>query len=97
MPDHKRLIEDACTKQGLTVQSWSQDPDYDEPRDQAELGLFAVIEDNDEAGIYEGDEGTLIACVVGAAEFGNERVAFVFTADGCDSGSEVSPYDVEAI
>lgn len=88
----KERIEQACQEQGFSIQSWDE---KDDDGITARLGPFNVLNNEDEDyGLFEGDEGVLSACVVGAAEYGNQRVAFIFIAEGCDEGNEVHSLDV---
>lgn len=54
---------------------------------------WGVIEEDEDAGLFEGDEGRVVASVVGAAKYGNERVSFGFVADGMDGPVECRPLD----
>jgi hypothetical protein len=85
MEDRER-IEKACQEHGLTIREWKTG---DDGGDIAVLGRFEVIEDDEDAGLYSGDEGELSAEVVGAAQYGNQRVCFSFMAEGYDEGNEV--------
>lgn len=94
--DEKSMIERAVTRHGLTPDEWDE---------ESENGLTArfngewiVLEEDEDRGLYDGDTGKLSACVVGAEEYGNQRVIFTFTPDSYepDSGNEVVPFeDVE--
>jgi hypothetical protein len=81
----KKMIEAGVIAQGLSVKEWRDDP---EEGIVGVIGRFRAIEDDDQEGIYVDDEGDLEASVVGAQQYNNERVAFVFKADGMD-GAEV--------
>lgn len=83
------MIESHIQSTGYTVQEWRNDEDYSVPRAVAYIGRFEIIEDDEDNGLYSGDEGDLTATVVGAAEYQNERVAFSFTPDGYDTGTDV--------
>lgn len=60
-----------------------------------------VLADADEqgpfAGTYEGDEGPLQIEVVGAPEYGNERLSFGIKAEGFDEFTDVDPDNIEAV
>lgn len=56
-----------------------------------------VVEDNEEEGVFAGDEGFVLPCKVGAAAYGNERVMLAFLIDGFDSPVEVTPDSIEQI
>lgn len=85
--DVKERIEQAAAAQGLTIQSWKDDPD-DGPT--AVFGRYKVITDEyEDNGLYLDDEGELTATVVGAAQYHNERVHFGFTADDVEGAEEV--------
>ena len=55
------------------------------------------IEDDDERGIFADEEGVLVIERVGSENYGNVRVAMYFVADGCDSGNEVTPEDIQGV
>lgn len=81
----KQMIAARVADEGYTVESWREGDDGLE----GIIGRFRVTDNEDEDyGIFEGDEGELIACVVGAQEYHNERVMFNFKADGTDGGNE---------
>jgi hypothetical protein len=86
------MIARYAESHGFTVRGWRDD---EENGLTAELGRFRVIEDDEDRGLYVDDEGRLEACVVGAAEYGNQRVALSFTPDGYDSGNDV--YDASVL
>lgn len=83
----RERIEQACQAQGLTIQGWHDDPDQGPT---AELGRWEVNNEDEAAGLFEGTAGKLEACVVGAAQYHNERVHFGFVEDGTDGAVEVS-------
>lgn len=87
------MIETACKAQGLTIDGWQQDDDYAEPRPEAVLGEWSVVDDDESRGMYAGDTGTLTASVVGGVQYHNEQVKFFFTPEGMDGGEEVNPLD----
>lgn len=81
----KEMIEAACARQGFKILSWTNTTDGD----TAVLGGFTVGIEDESDGLYEGDEGDLAACVVGAEKYGNRRVCFTFCPEGHDEGQEV--------
>lgn len=82
----REMIEARCNSEGLTITGWSDTDDGE----TAALGRWTVLtNDYEDEGFYEGDNGDLTACVVGAEEYNNRRVAFTFTPDGMDSGLEI--------
>ena len=86
MEDRERITL-ALVREGITAKDWK---DTEEDGLVAVLGRFRVTTDDEEdRGFYDGDEGELTACVVGAAQYGNQRVTFSFTGDGFDVGLEV--------
>lgn len=87
---HEAMIERRCASFGFTIQGWYTDPDDD--RIAADLGQAQVIEDDENTGMYVGDQGKLTASVVGAEQYGNERVSFMFTNNDFEpgNGNEVS-------
>jgi hypothetical protein len=86
--DERKMIEEACKREGLTIQGW--DPDHENGL-TAKLGRYTVTTpDYDDDGLYEGDEGNLTACVVGSEQYNNQRVEFTFIPEDYDSGPEVS-------
>lgn len=88
---HRAMIERAAQQQGLTIVSWESDEE--EHRDKALFGRYAWIDETEEH--YAGDEGELAASVVGAQKYHNERVSFMFTADGMEIGDDVDPHLLE--
>ncbi|MGH2897173.1 MAG: hypothetical protein ACRDMZ_00750 [Solirubrobacteraceae bacterium] len=56
-----------------------------------------VIDDDEESGMFAGDEGWLVLETVGAAEHGNERVCFGVLADGFADPVEVQPDNIESV
>lgn len=56
-----------------------------------------VLEDDDEAGLSEGEEGVLVLEKVGAPEFNSERVAVSILIDGESSTREVDPGIIEGV
>lgn len=55
-----------------------------------------VVDDVDEeTGPWAGDEGYVVINKLGAARYGNERVAIHFLADGTDAPEEVSTFYLE--
>jgi hypothetical protein len=96
MTDARERIEAALSRENLTAGEWRQS-ELDGLEAVVE-GEWGVIDDDEDRGLFAGDRGQLTACVVGAPEHGNERVAFYFIPAGCDSGDEVRPgEDVEQL
>lgn len=56
-----------------------------------------AIEDDDDNGIFAGDEGYLIIEEVGSPQHNNVRISTGFIADGYDSDNEVSLNNIEAV
>lgn len=88
----KLLIQARLDRAGMVAHEWRDGDDGTE----ALLGRYAAFEDDDSAGLYEGDEGELSAYVVGAQRYHNERVMFGLQVDGTDCAIEVSLDTVEA-
>ena len=68
--------------------------------DIAKLGRWFVVREDEERGLYEGDQGELSAQRVGGEEHGNVRLCVTFTPDDYDpfSGPEAVPFeDVEPV
>lgn len=91
----KSIIEDAVIEAGLSIQGW----DTEDRRPRANLGEVRMTEDivdyTDFPVACEGEMGTLFAAVVGAEEFHNVRVAFMFQEDGCDEATtEIGSRDI---
>ena len=84
----REMIEAYAKQHELTITGW------DEEHENGLTALFGqykvVTPDYEDDGLYEGDEGVLSACVVGAAQFRNQRVSLSFTPEGYDIGNEVS-------
>lgn len=92
MTDRER-IEKRCVSEGLRILDWRDDPGDGLT---ASLGRFEVVTDEyDDDGLYSGDVGKLEASVVGAAQYGNQRVHFGFTPDDSDGATEVT--DLSAV
>jgi hypothetical protein len=81
----REMIEGALRVFGYSAREWRDG----EEGIEAVLGRFRVLADDEREGVFEGDEGTLTACVVGSAYYGNRRVMFGFTPDGNDGADEV--------
>lgn len=90
--EQRKLIEQAAAEQGYTIAEFY---DHAENGLTGKIGRFEVVSNLDEDyGFYDGDEGVLEASVVGAAIYGNVRVAFSFISDGADVGNEVHSFEV---
>lgn len=89
--DEKNMIDRAVARAGFSVSEWREDP---EDGLTGVVGRFVVVTDDDDNGLYSGDEGELAACLVGAAQYDNQRVAWQFTADGYDGACDVSDLDL---
>lgn len=88
----KQMIEESCRKWGTSIQGWDSNEDGDE---FADLGKAAAQEDGEFW--TAGETGQLIAQVVGAPEYHNERVAFYFIPEGMDVGDEATPDTLDLI
>ncbi len=86
----KEMIERRLSREGWDAKSWREGEDGLE----AVIGRFRVIEEVEDDGLYEGDEGELSACVVGSLKYHNESVAFGFTIDDYDSHNTVRDLSV---
>lgn len=87
----KAMIEAAAEEHNLTVKDWGEDDDGV----RANLGEWYALEDDANEFYSEGEKGTLIASVVGAQKYHNERVYFGFMPEGSDASEEVRyPLDV---
>ena len=60
-------------------------------------GRWRVLEDDEAAGVNEGDEGTLEASMVGAPELGNHRIWYGLRIDGMTDPVEVQPDALEQV
>ncbi len=79
---HMALIAEALSRHGLVIDLERGDrwQDGENGTEAVMGGKWHAVEDDDERGLYaDGDDGVLSACVVGAPEFGNERVSITFT------------------
>ena len=85
----REMIEAALASNGFPVDSW--DETGDDGLTAKIAGTFTATEDDERAGIYEGDEGTLYAICVGSDAHGNRRVMvwFVQKDYGYEAGNEV--------
>src|SRR4051812_30868100 len=83
------MIQEHAESRGLTVREWTTTLDGE----TAILGRFRVIEEDEDNGLFQDDEGPLTAIVVGAREYGTERVSYGLTPDGCDSPNDVRDLD----
>lgn len=88
--NHRQLIEAQLASDGLVPAEWRTDEDGDL---EAVLGRWRVTDEDEDKGLYEGDEGTLTVSVVGAAEYNNEQVKYYFTPEGQTGGIECAPFD----
>lgn len=86
-----KMIRDAARRHGFEVAEFYE---HEDNGLTGKLGRFRVIEGDDDRGLYEGDEGELEACIVGAVKHNNQRVSFGFTPDGYDSADEVWDFDL---
>lgn len=91
MSVEREMIERAAEQQGLTVQSWDEDEDGDE---RAKFGRYEITADDPSGTIFAGEEGEVVAVVVGAVEYRNQRVWFGFQADGTDSPFEIEDLSI---
>jgi len=80
------MIQEELDLQMLAIQGWRLG-EGDEPEALLK-GRWVVIEEDEDAGLFGGDEGTVTASVVGSPKYGNERVFLGFTADGTESPVE---------
>lgn len=75
----------------LTPKTWRVNDDGEL---EAVLGRWRVVEEEENEGLYADDEGELVASVVGAPGYGNERVGFyLYTDDHPDMPGEVRQLD----
>lgn len=88
----REMIEDYAEYTMLSIESW------DEENENGLTALLSdrwvVVHDDEDRGLYEGDEGVLTLCVVGAEQYGNRRVSLSFVADDMDCGVEIVDLDV---
>lgn len=91
---HRDLIREAARKQyGLELKDEEFILDsFDQM--QAVIPGWQAMDDKEDIGLYQGDSGKLVISVVGAPQFGNERVAYYWQGDdfGEPSG-EVVPFE----
>lgn len=91
---HRRLIEERLRSDGLHPDEWRNDEDG---QIEAVLGKWRVTDEDEDKGLYEGEEGTLTASVVGAPEHGNEQVKYHICLEDQEVGIECRPFEnVEA-
>jgi hypothetical protein len=92
MSDERVMIERFAKSEGLPISSW--DAEHENGL-TAKLGRARVVEDDEDHGLYGGDEGELEACVVGSEENRNQRVSLGLIIDGYDEASDVP--DISAV
>lgn len=81
----KQLIGSRLDSEGYPVKEWrTHDGEF-----EGVIGRAIVIEEHEDGGIYIDATGLVTASVVGAAKFGNERVAFHMYEDGYDGPNEL--------
>jgi hypothetical protein len=56
-----------------------------------------VLEGDDDEGVYEGDEGTVIIEALGLAELGSARTAVFLVVDGLIDPVEITGLEVEPV
>lgn len=92
-PPHQNKVREAAKKWGF---DW--EPEWTEgPNPVATYGLFRVLEDDEDEGVFEDTEGILTVEVVGDEAYDNEHVAFYFAPEGTDASLLVEPDNVEYI
>lgn len=93
--EEREIIKARCDSDGFVIREWRTNED-DET--EAVVGRFVVIEDDEDMGLYEGDEGELVVSVVGAEEYNNQRAHFGLLVDDTDCPIEVRDvFNIEAI
>lgn len=90
---HGELIIETCEEEGLPIREWREMEDGPE----AVLGRARVIEDDEEEGVFVGEEGELTCCTVGAASLGNLRPSFALYIKDRSGPVEVPIENVELI
>lgn len=96
--DHDRvrpMIEDALKVYGLTAEKFETD-EYGDLQ-AVVTGRWTVNEENEDQGLFEGDEGVLYVSVVGSEEHRNERPHYGFMAEGTDVQIECDPNALEPV
>lgn len=85
----RELIERAVQREGFKIASW--DEEHENGLTAIMDGKFVITDDaaDDDKGLYAGDEGTLMACVVGAAKYSNEHVSWSLLTDGYDTNVDI--------
>jgi hypothetical protein len=81
----KTLIQARLDREGYAAKEWREGEDGLE----AVIGRFVIVEDDEDRGLYSGDEGPLTACIVGSPEYHNERILFAITPEGQSGALEV--------
>lgn len=56
-----------------------------------------VLEDDENEGLYSGDEGVIIPEEVGAIEYGNLRTRLYMVIDGQDAMLAIDGFNIEAV
>lgn len=91
--EHKQeraMIERRLASEGIHPEEKDWSISEDDHRPEVALGRAEVVEEDEDKGLYSGDQGVVTACCVGAADLGNLHVAYYFTSDDHDSGESVS-------
>lgn len=87
---HQQIIEEKLKHEMLAVDRFV---DGEDVREAILKHTWEVVEDDENAGLFEGDEGEVRASVVGAPEYGNERVTFSLHTEDHTDGVECRPLD----
>ena len=90
----RAAIDRALSHQGFMAESWEENEDGLAAKI---AGTFTVIEDDEDAGLFLGDSGTLWAQAVGSAVHGSDRVMFWFVRDGEDFDTGNEPNDLSCL
>lgn len=85
----KDMISREVERHGYSVREWRDGEDGLE----GVVGHFRVDREDEDAGLCDGDEGSLVASIVGAEQYGNRRVHFGLNVKDYDSSYDVSDLD----
>jgi hypothetical protein len=91
--NERELLETWLGANGLQAESIEPDPDEGGAL-VAKIGRFRMLEDDEDEGLSEGDEGVLTAQLVGLPEKGNHHISYGLAVDGLSGSLTVRSLDM---